>query len=361
MLVALGFQVDGDGDVAHADGAAHPGVVQARDVGVVLGDDAGNRGQRARTVVQHHPHGHVPAGGGESALDDLEHQHGVDVAAREDHRNGSGVFDLAFHERRDADGPGRFDHHLGALQQEDQRPGQGVFADGDDVVDELADDAERQLARPAHGDAVGHGGDLLERDEGVGGERGWVGGGVFSLDADDADLAAEFFGARLHRDGNAREESAAADTHQDGVDVGDLFEDLQPDRPLAGDDVDVIEGVDKDGAAFIGVALGFRQRLVHVVAMQHHLGAVAAGGGELGQCNAERHVDPGLDAQALGCDSHALGVVSGRGRHDAALLFGVGELGHPHVGTADLEGAGALQVFALEEDLAADRAAEGPR
>lgn len=45
MFVALGLEVHGDGDIAHADGTAYPGVVKASDVGVVLGNDPGNSGQ----------------------------------------------------------------------------------------------------------------------------------------------------------------------------------------------------------------------------------------------------------------------------------------------------------------------------
>src|SRR6185503_9021116 len=79
VLVALRLQVHGDGHIAHADRAAHPGVVLAGHVGIVLGDDPGNGCQRTGPVVQHHPYGHVAARGGEAALDDLEHQHRVDV------------------------------------------------------------------------------------------------------------------------------------------------------------------------------------------------------------------------------------------------------------------------------------------
>ncbi len=138
-------------------GSAHPRVVKARHVGVVLGNDPCNGGQRAGTVIEHHADRHVPAGGGEAPLDDLQHQHGVDVAAGQDDGRGSGVFDLSVHEGSHPHGTGRLHHHLGALQQEDQGPRQGVLADGDHVIHEFPDDAEGQLSGTPHGDAVGHG------------------------------------------------------------------------------------------------------------------------------------------------------------------------------------------------------------
>ena len=174
---------------------------------------------------------------------------------------------------------------------------------------------------PAHGDAVSHGGDLLQRHQGVGGQRRRVSGGVFGLDADDADFPAQFPGPGLDGNRDAGQQAAAANAHQDGVDVGDLLEDFQADGALAGHHVHVVEGVDKDGSGFIRVALRLGERLVHVVAVQDHLRAVAAGGGQLGQGHAQRHVDAGLDAEAFGCHGHALRVVAGGGRHNAALLF----------------------------------------
>ena len=56
----------------------------------------------------------------------------------------------------------------------------------------------------------------------------------------------------------------------------------------------------------------------------------------------------------------ALGVVAGAGRDDAAGLLLVGEPRHPRVGAADLERPGALEVLALEVDVAADPVGQGP-
>ena len=64
-------------------------------------------------------------------------------------------------------------------------------------------------------------------------------------------------------------------------------------------------------------------------------------------------MDAGVDAELPCRQRDALGMVAGRGRDDAAGLLLLGQLGHAHVGAADLEGSGALHVLALEVDLAA--------
>jgi len=77
-------------------------------------------------------------------------------------------------------------------------------------------------------------------------------------------------------------------------------------------------------------------RLGHCVAAQDDVGAVVAGGLELGQRNADRHEDGGLDAQFTGGERDPLGVVAGRGCDDAVALLLVGQPGEPVVGPADL-------------------------
>src|SRR3712207_6850635 len=50
---------------------------------------------------------------------------------------------------------GRFHDELGPLDEHEQRLGQRLLADGDDLVDQLLDGRERDVAGPAHRDAVG--------------------------------------------------------------------------------------------------------------------------------------------------------------------------------------------------------------
>ena len=59
------------------------------------------------------------------------------------------------------------------------------------------------------------------------------GGQLLRLDADDADFGVGL----LERAGDAADESAAADGHDDGFELGHLFEEFEADGALAGDDV----------------------------------------------------------------------------------------------------------------------------
>src|SRR6185312_395430 len=99
----------------------------------------------------------------------------------------------------------------------------------------------------------------------VGGQGGRVGGGVFGLNADDADLTPELLGARLHGNGNTGEEPAAANAHDDRVHIGHLVQDFQADGPLPGHHVNIVERVYEHGPGLVGVALGLGQRFVDVV------------------------------------------------------------------------------------------------
>ena len=57
------------------------------------------------------------------------------------------------------------------------------------------------------------------------------------------------FGVRLlDGAGDAADEAAAADGHDDGFEVGDLLEQLEADGSLAGHDGGVVEGVDEGDA-----------------------------------------------------------------------------------------------------------------
>jgi hypothetical protein len=83
--------------------------------------------------------------------------------------------------------------------------------------------------------------------------------------------------------------------------------------------------------------------------------AVTTGRRDLRQCGVNRHVHRRGQTEQVGRERDALGVVPGTGRHDATRLLGCAQPRHPHVGATDLEGAGALQVLALEVDRHPDQ------
>ena len=82
----------------------------------------------------------------------------------------------------------------------------------------------------------------------AGRERPGVGGGALGLHADHAYVGAQ----RLDRDRDPGQQPAAAGGHQHGAYVGRLLEDLEAERALPGDDVDVVEGVDQHRAGLVG-------------------------------------------------------------------------------------------------------------
>ena len=115
------------------------------------------------------------------------------------------------------------------------------FLDQDDVRDEIADDRQGQPPDRLHGDA------LRERrpaDRSILAANGVVEGRKErGLDADDLDLRLQ----RLSRHGDAGDQAAAADRHDDEIEVGELRQHLQGDGALAGhDERIVVDGWTKD-------------------------------------------------------------------------------------------------------------------
>src|SRR5690606_17685656 len=139
----------------------------------------------------------------------------------------------------EGDGAGALGDDLLALDQQIDRGRDLALADGDDVVHVPLDQRERPLADPLDRDAVRDGLRRLDVDDAVRlpGEQG--GGGGLCFDADHADVRA----ALLERYGHAADQPAAADRHDDARQVRDLFQQLEPDGALAGNDEVVIEGV----------------------------------------------------------------------------------------------------------------------
>src|SRR5690606_9808068 len=144
----------------------------------------------------------------------------------------------------------------------------------------------------------------------------------------------------------------AADRHDDARQVRDLFQQLEPDGALAGNDEVVIEGVHHGEPLF-----GFEPaRLDHCVrdgrAGQHDPRAVAPRVGELDQRCALRHHDGGGDAEPLAMVGHRLRVVAGAGRDDAAPPLLRREREQAVQRATVLERARALEVLQLDAQAA---------
>ena len=117
----------------------------------------------------------------------------------------------------------------------------------------------RPTAMPSAIVCIDSSGDRLPR-----GQRARVGGGALGLHADHAYVGAQ----RLDRDRDAGQQPAAAGRHQHGAYVGRLLEHLEAERALAGDDVDVVEGVDQHRPGLLGEGARGDERVLEVAAVE---------------------------------------------------------------------------------------------
>src|SRR5262249_21721936 len=122
---------------------------------------------------------------------------------------------------------------------------------------------------------------------------------------------------------------------------------------LAGDDVRVIVGRNQRQPALRGEALPDGFSIFFVAVVEDDLAAVAFRRDLLHRRRIRRHDDDARNAEDLSGERDRLGVVAGGEGDDAALLLIVAEPRERVVGAAELEGARALEVLALEENLRA--------
>jgi hypothetical protein len=281
----------------------------------------------------------------------LGEQQRVDVAAGQDHDHRRLERPGVLQQRRDPRRPGRLDDLLRPLEAEQQAARQALLGYRDNPAGQAGQDPERQLAGPAHGDAVRHRGRGFHRDRLARGQRAGVRRGRSGLHARDLHRRVQIGDGH----GDSGRQAAAADGNDDRADLRALLDDLEAERALAGDDVRVLERVDQDAPGTLRVLLRAGQRLLDVGAAQQDLRAVATRRLLLRQRGALGHEHGRPGAQQPGRERNALRVVARAGRHDAPGALGVGEPGDPQVRPADLERAGPLQVLALEVDGAVEK------
>jgi hypothetical protein len=145
---------------------------------------------------------------------------------------------------------------------------------------------------------------------------------------------------RLHAldsGGDPADQPASAGGHQYGCDVGQLLEQFQAYRALAGDHVGMVERVDEHRPGVVREGPRGCQRFFDDVADEVHLRTVSPGRGHLRQCGGHRHVDRCGGAQHRCCQRHTLPVVARTGSDHAPGPLGGGQRVDPDVGTPDLE------------------------
>ena len=257
-----------------------------------------------------------------------------------------------------AQGAGRLEDAARILEHILDRCADGVGIDHDEVVDQGAHEAKCFNAHQLDGRAVGEQAHVLQRHATPSAHRAQHGVGVFGLHADHFDLGAHC----LDVSGDAGDEAAAADGHEDGIDRPlVLTQDFHRHRALTGDDMRVVEGMDESQAAFGLERLGVAVSVGVAVTVQHHLAAEGAHGVDLEFGCGDRHHDGGVAAELLGRQRHALRVVAGGGAdHTAGQLLGA-QVHHLVISAAQLEAEHRLLVFALQKDLIAEPARQRAR
>ena len=153
-------------------------------------------------------------------------------------------------------------------------------------------------------------------------QRGAQAGRAGGLHADDADLGV----VQLGEGGDAAGQAAAAHRDENGVHQRQLLDNLHGDGALAGCHGEVVEGRDVGQALLLGKLHGAVLGVVEDVSVEDDLGAVALGALHLDEGRGGGHDHHGAGAGVGGGVGHALGVVAGRCRDDAAVELLLAEL-----------------------------------
>ena len=172
-------------------------------------------------------------------------------------------------------------------------------------------------------------------------------GGTLGLYTVHLDLRAQ----GLDSKGNAGDQSAAANGDDHCVHVCHLIQNFQTDGALTGDDVFIVERMNKGVVVFF---LKLHSLVVGIVidTLDHaDLCTVTLGSFYLGDRRTVRQADERLHVVLCRSQSHTLCVVAGRAGDDTPCLFFFCQLGHHVIGTTNLERAGDLQVLCFQKQI----------
>ena len=145
---------------------------------------------------------------------------------------------------------------------------------------------------------------------------------------EELDLDPDHLDPRLQGLGGERgaaHDAAAADRHDDGLELGIVVEHLEPDRALAGDDPVVVIGVNQHHPLVGDDLLGLDLAVGEMLAIKRDVGTMRPRPLDLveGWSRASRWW-PGCREPA-GMPSDGLGMVAGRHGDDAAVALGGGK------------------------------------
>ena len=348
MLAVAALQHELDFGRFHRHRAEHPLVLHVDDVAARLADHRGDARQAAGEIGQGDAQPHQPAVAHQAAHQHRREQARIDVAAADrDADAPAGEAAGMLQQRGKAGGPGAFGHRLLDLDQLDHRGLDRFFRDHQDLVDELADQRQRQFAGIAHRHAFG---DRVAADIHRQSLQALVHGApVARFHAAHLDRRFDGLGGQRH----AGNEPAAAHRYHERVERGRLLEHFQRHRALARDDGRIVVGMDEGEALarlqHARVARGIGER----VALDHHLRAMHLRALDLAVGRAARHHDHRAQAETRRVVGHALRMVARAHRDDAAPARRFIQRQQPVERAALLERGGELQVLEFQPDFGA--------
>src|SRR5690606_35097888 len=174
--------------------------------------------------------------------------------------------------------PRGFQHATRVLEDILDAGTDGIRVDQYVIVHILTRQAEGFHAHLLHCGAVGEQADIVQGDAATGLDAAYHGIGIFRLHTDDLDLGTQL----LHISGHARNQAAAADGHEDGIDgAGMLAQYLHAYGALPGNDIGIVKRMDKGKLFFLFQDFGVLVRVGEAVAHQHDLAPPSANGIDL--------------------------------------------------------------------------------
>ena len=226
-----------------------------------------------------------------------------------------------------------------------------VGIDQDHFVDHLAADAERLLADQFDCGPVGKEANVRQTHPLAGGKRFGHGIGIVRLDADDLDLRPQ----PLDVCANTGYQASATDSTEHRMNrLGMLAQNLHADRPLPGNHIRIIEGVNEGELVAFFQLLGIRVGLVEGIAEEYDLAASIFHRLHFDRRGRRRH-DDHCPTTNLRCrQGQPLRMIASRGADHPACQFFGRKLGQPVVSSTQLERKHRLHILAFEQQAVTD-------
>ena len=295
-----------------------------------FGHHGGNGGQRSRNVAGAHADACQPACAHHAALNDGSQQQRVNVAAAQHQAHflafeSLWVPDQRSQARRACALHQRFLH----FKQHDDGLLNIAFIHQQQIIHQPADDFQRDLARRSHRYAFGNAVAALRVGRALDGVE--HGREACGLNAHDLNVEFDRLGGCRH----AGNQPAAANRHNQGVQVRHLVQHFQRHRALACHHVGVVIRMHEGQLLLLGQVQGVGAGFVERIAMKHNFCAKSARALHLHAGREARHDNHRPQTEPLCMVGHALRVVTRTHGDDAIARRG--QLRQLVAGTALLE------------------------